>query len=97
MKPYLLVLLCGLLTTTAPARADDDAEREALAKIVYEIERVQQMAADAQKDVTSAPRVKFRYDWLLRDLQMVRDGIESHLDSPHQPRSVPPLKGDYRQ
>jgi RAQPRD family integrative conjugative element protein len=41
--------------------------------------------------------VRFRYEWLKRDLQMMRQGIEQHLDAPRQPRPVPPLRGDYRQ
>ena len=86
-----------LLVSVSIARADEDADRESLARINAELEHVQQMVADAQRHATDAPRVKFRYDWLQRDLDMMRSGIDAHLDSPRQPRPAPPLKGDYRQ
>jgi RAQPRD family integrative conjugative element protein len=41
-------------------------------------------------------RVRFRFDWLGRDLALVRRGIEDHADAPRQPRPVPALRGDYR-
>jgi RAQPRD family integrative conjugative element protein len=92
------LLVIGLLAAV-PAYAQDDLEREKLARIDGELKIVQAMAEDARQSAQSNPsgRVQFRYDWLERDLQMVRDGIEQHLDAPRQPRPVPPLRGDYRQ
>ena len=55
------------------------------------------MVAKAAQDAPTGQRVKFRYDWLERDLQMLREGIERHADAPRQPRPVPALRGDYRQ
>lgn len=91
------LVLCGALAVTQVARADDDSERENLARIVNELERVEGMARGAAADAPSGQRVKFRYDWLVRDLQLMREGIEQHVDAPRQPRPVAPLKGDYRQ
>ena len=54
------------------------------------------MSAAAQ-DAPTGQRVKFRYDWLQNDLEMLREGIKRHVDSARQPRPVPPLRGDYRQ
>ena len=79
------------------ARADDDSEREHLARIVNELQRVEEMTRAAASDAPSGQRVRFRYDWLVRDLQLMREGIEQHVDAPRQPRPVAPLKGDYRQ
>jgi len=93
----LTVITAVALTFAGVARADDDAEREALARISYEIQRVQIMVAEASKQAPSSPRVRFRYDWLQRDLDLMRQGIEAHADAPRQPRIVPPLRGDYRQ
>jgi RAQPRD family integrative conjugative element protein len=95
--PFLLVLLSASVLGAALARADDDAEREQLARIEYELERLQAMVGEASKHAPSGQRVKFRYDWLQRDLALVRQGIDEHLDAPRQPRPVPPLRGDYRQ
>jgi RAQPRD family integrative conjugative element protein len=78
------------------AHADEEAQRERLARISYELSRLELLAADASKEQESSARTRFRFDWLIRDLAMVRRGIEDHADAPRQPRPVPPLRGDYR-
>ena len=76
---------------------DEDTERERLARIENEIAHVQALVSEAGRNAPAGQRVNFRYDWLMADLQMVRDAIVQHLDAPRQPRPVPPLRGDYRQ
>jgi RAQPRD family integrative conjugative element protein len=90
-----VAMLAGIGATTA--RADEDAEREHLARISYELQRLQQEVTDAQRNADENGRVRFRYDWLSRDLQLVQRGVDEHLDAPRQPRPAPPLRGDYRQ
>jgi RAQPRD family integrative conjugative element protein len=93
-----VLLACGAATTTA--HADEDIDRENLARIAHEISRVKLMVAEAAKasDQGHQPqRIKFRYDWLVQDLQMLHDGVTTHVDAPRQPRPVAPLRGDYRQ
>ncbi|HSV46447.1 MAG TPA: RAQPRD family integrative conjugative element protein, partial [Ramlibacter sp.] len=51
----------------------------------------------AAKNADTTARVKFRYDWLGKDLDLVLRGVTDHLDAPRQPRPVPPLVGDYRR
>ena len=98
MKMFATASLGFAALTTVPfAYADEDAERERLARIGYELERLQGQVNEAGREANSATRVKFRYDMLARDLEMVRQGIDDHLDSPRQPRPAPPLKGDYRR
>lgn len=95
-----LALVVGVTLLSCPlvhAAQDDDAERENLARISNEIERVQLMVKDAASAAPTGQRVKFRYEWLMRDLQMLRDGIEQHVDAPRQPRPAPALRGDYRR
>ena len=97
---FFAVLAIGVLANTASAWAavaDDDLERERLARIASEIEQVQALVSQAEQSAPTGQRVKFRYDWLQRDLEMLRQGITSHIDSPRQPRPVTPLRGDYRQ
>jgi RAQPRD family integrative conjugative element protein len=89
-----VVCLCAL--GMGSARADEDAQREALARIAYELTRLEQLVAEAQRQQEANTRVRFRFDWLGRDLALVRRGIEDHADAPRQPRPVPPLRGDYR-
>lgn len=99
-RAIFAVLTITILATTASAWAsvtDDELERERLARIANEIAEVQNMVAQAEQSAPTGQRVKFRYDWLQRDLDLLRQGITSHMDAPRQPRPVTPLRGDYRQ
>ena len=90
-------LIIGL--AMAPALyADADAEREALTRIVHELQAVESLITQAQAQADNDARVRFQYDWLRRDMDMLKDGIQAHIDAPRaQPRSFPPLRGDYRR
>lgn len=100
MKRHLWLpsfLIIGSAITPA-AFADADAEREALAKIIHELNTLELLIEGAEANADQDSRIRFRYDWLRQDLKRVRDGIQSHIDSPRaQPRSFPPLRGDYRR
>lgn len=93
----LALIAAASLAAGAAQAGDDDAEREQLARIDDEIARVQSMVSAAAQNAPTGQRVKFRYDWLQSDLQLVREGIRQHADAPRQPRPAPPLRGDYRQ
>lgn len=94
---FLALLVSASLTGVAARAGDAESERENLARVANEIERVQTMVAAAAQDAPTGQRVNFRYDWLQRDLEMVREAIQRHTDAPRQPRPAPPLRGDYRQ
>lgn len=96
-RSWVLAVLYVALSATNAKAGDADTERENLARIASEIERVQVMVSEAAQTAPTGERVRFRYDWLLRDLGQLREGITSHVDAPRQPRPVPPLRGDYRQ
>lgn len=86
------------IALSVPAQADQDAERELLARLEYELEALTALIDDAEAAADRAARVRFRYDWLRQDLRRVRTGIQEHIDAPRvQPRIVPPLRGDYRR
>ena len=90
-------LILGLCIAPA-AFADAGAEREALAKIIHELNAIEALIKRAEASAAQDTRIRFRYDWLRQDLKQIRDGIHSHIDSPRaQPRSFPPLRGDYRR
>jgi len=92
-----IFLTLGLCFTPA-VFADADAERESLAKILHELNVLESLIKQAEANADQDSRVRFRYDWLRQDLKQIRDGIQSHIDSPRaQPRSFPPLRGDYRR
>ena len=100
MKRHLWLpsfLIIGLVVTPA-AFADADAEREALAKIIHELNALESLIKRAEVNADQDSRIRFRYDWLRQDLKQIEDGIQSHIDSPRaQPRSFPALRGDYRR
>jgi RAQPRD family integrative conjugative element protein len=90
-------LIVGLAMTPA-LYADADAEREALTRIVHELQAVESLITKAQSQADNDARVRFQYDWLRHDMDMLKNGIQEHIDAPRaQPRSFPPLRGDYRR
>ena len=84
--------------TLNPAFADADAEREALARVVHELEALEPLIRTAQSQANPDARIRFRYDWLRQDLARVQLGVQEHIDAPRaEPRSFAPLRGDYRR
>lgn len=96
-----LILLAGILAAIIPlhlARADAQGERESLARVIHELQAVEPLLRAAESGANPDARVRFRYDWLRQDLQRMRLGIQDHLDAPRaEPRSFPPLRGEYRR
>jgi len=96
MKSNVLVLAC-LLGLPVATFADTDAEREALAKIIHELDAITPLIREAKAQANPDARIRFQYDWLLLDLTRIKQGITEHLYAPQtHPRHFPPLKGDYR-
>lgn len=92
---YLGVILAFFFVSSA--HADGDAEREALVRLVHELEVLQTLIDHAEQAADADARVHFRYDRLRQDLERVRSGIQEHIEAPrNEPRSVKPLRGDYR-
>ena len=93
-----LASFVGLLFLSGAALADPDAEREALARLIHEIEALEPLIATAESQASPDARIRFHYDWLCQDLERIRSGIQEHIDAPRtDPRTFPPLRGDYRQ
>ncbi len=95
------LLILGLIGFNLPvhfAVADADAEREVLARIDHELEALEPLIRDAEAQGNPDARIRFRYDWLRQDLSRVRQGIVEHIAAPQaEPRTFPPLRGDYRR
>ena len=95
------VLILGLLSTALPVQfavADADGERAALARIVHELQAIDPLIAAATSQANPDARVRFQYNWLRQDLHRIRIGIQEHIDTPRsEPRTFPPLRGDYRR
>ena len=93
---FLHLFILGLVGPFA--HADADAERESLARILHELEVLEPLLMEAAAAADLDARIRFRYDWLKKDLEIVRQGIQEHIDAPRgEPRSVVPLRGDYRR
>jgi len=97
-----IIGLIVVLVLSPVLYADPDAEREALARIVHELQTVESLITKAQAQAQAQSdhdvRVRFQYDWLRSDVTLMKDGIQSHIDAPRaQPRAFPPLRGDYRR
>ncbi len=95
------ILVLGLLGAALPVQfaiADADGERAALARIVHELQAIEPLITDAASLANPDARIRFQYDWLSQDLNRIRLGIQAHIDTPRsEPRTFPPLRGDYRR
>jgi len=102
---FACVSLLGLGVNTAfadnnsdqsPVTSQDD-ENAALVRLIHELEALAPLVSEAENKALVDARVRLNYAWLRRDLALVKSGIEWHLNTPStEPRSVEPLKGDYR-
>ena len=94
-------LVSGLLALALPVQfavADADGERAALARITHELQSIEPLLVEAASQANPDARIRFQYDWLRRDLERIRRGIQAHIDAPRsEPRTFPPLRGDYRR
>lgn len=98
MRTIILVHLFVLGLASPLAHADADAERESLARIIHELELLEPLIDEAKDAANPDARIRFRYDWLKKDLESIRRGILEHIDAPRaEPRVPVPLRGDYRQ
>jgi RAQPRD family integrative conjugative element protein len=95
------LLASGLLSAVLPVHfviADADGEQAALAQIQHELQAIEPLIAEAVAQANPDARIRFQYDWLRQDLNRIRRGIQAHIDAPRsEPRTFPPLRGDYRR
>ena len=95
-RTIAVALVLALVSSHAAADAQD--EREILARVINELEALEPLLDAAESAANPDARVRFRYDWLRADLRQVQSGVQDHIDAPRvEPRTFPPLRGDYRQ
>jgi len=95
---WQIISLIFCISISPVMYADVDAEREALSNIIHELQAVESLIDKAQARSEEDTRIQFQYRWLREDLGLIKSGIESHINAPRaQPRSFPPLRGDYRR
>ena len=94
----LIAVLLGILLPFHQAVADADGEREALARITHELETLEPLISEAASQANPDARIRFNYEWLRQDLTKIQQGIHGHINTPRsEPRTFPPLRGDYRR
>ena len=98
LLPVTAALLCLITVPVAadPATSQDD-ENATLVRLIHELDALTPLINEAEGKALVDKRVRLNYGWLRRDIALVKDGIEWHLNTPStEPRNVEPLKGDYR-
>jgi RAQPRD family integrative conjugative element protein len=95
MRTFLF-LSVGLLVANS-VTADPEGEREALARVAHELDALAPMIAEAEAQADPDANIRFECGWLRDDLVRMKLGLREHTTATRQqPRSFPPLKGDYR-
>ena len=98
MKKLRGMFVLGVICAGIAFAANVEGEKEALGRILVELEAVQSLIADAERQANTSGRIKFNYASLRADLKTVVLGIEKYragqFDSP---REIDALVGDYRR
>ena len=96
-RTFPAVATVAALAMSGASQASD-AEREALVRLAHELDALAPLIAAAETGANPAERIRFRYDWLRRDIDRVRDGLLAHANADQaEPRLYAPLRGDYRR
>ena len=90
-----LILLVAVIS--APAYAVTDLERSVLQRLSTELEAITKIIDEAQQAVNPHDRKLVDYQRLRADLQKIQQGILDAANAVRRdPRSLPPIEGDYR-
>mgnify|MGYP002713113517 FL=1 len=90
-----LILLVAVLS--APVYAVTDQERSALQRLNTELEAITRIIDEARQAANPADRRQVNYQRLRADLQKIQQGILDAANTVRrEPRSLPPIEGDYR-
>lgn len=98
-----------LTLVSVPAVAQEDSvntstsfdvatsEQAALLRIANEVERLRPLIVEAQKNADPSRRFRVRYDWLLRDLDRIKHGVQDAAagSTDTLPRDISSLRGGY--
>lgn len=98
MQLLPLVLLSLLLWQDAATEEAATAEYQALLKIDHQLSELAQLIDAAELSADPDDRIRFRYDWLRRDIARVRHGVQAHIHRPlAEQQANAALQGDYRR
>ena len=98
MKFLPLFALAVLLCQDAAADDRPSDEHRALLKIDRHLAEVVTLIEAAEQSADPDARIRFRYDWLRRDIATVRKGVQAHIHRPLAEKLAnAELHGDYRR
>jgi len=98
MKSLPLILLSILLCQGAVADNTPSGEQRALLKIDQHLAELATLIEAAEQSADPDARIRFRYDWLRRDIATVRKGVQAHIHRPLAEKLAnAELHGDYRR
>ena len=93
--PVISTLILALLS--APTYAITDQERSVLQRLNTELGTITNIINEAQQAASQGDRRQVDYQRLNDDLQKIQQGILDAINAERrEPRSLPPLDGDYR-
>lgn len=93
----LLLLVLSLSQSAAAGEAAKD-EYQALLKIDRHLSELAVLIDEAELAADPDSRIRFRYDWLRRDIAHVRNGVQAHIHRPlAEKQANVALQGDYQR
>jgi len=97
IKTHMILVLVAIVgLSSVNTFADTAQENTTLSRISNILNAVYPLIAKAQKEADPNTRVKFRYDWLQKDIQAIQSGIAERINaSKIEPRAIQPLKTHY--
>ena len=97
ITPLRYIALALSLCWVPSTWADQESEREVLARLAFEITALTHLIEEAQAQADPTVRIPFQYDLLRYELNTVVHGINEYMVSRRAiPKPIEPLKGDYR-
>lgn len=93
---YLTILIFFISATSVQVKADEEIERENLARFVKELDFLVSEAGRIEKLSSSNKQMIFDYKALRNDLDAMRDGINGYIKRDiNDGRVINPIKGQY--
>ncbi len=97
-KLTILILSCLSVIPSFCYAQTEDAEREALARVISELSLINHIIDEAERKKEIYPHHQFKYDTLRSDLNEMVDGIQTHLNRPNRmPKRIAPLTTEYSE
>lgn len=98
MQLVPILLLSFLFWQDAVADSAMSSEQQALLKIDRHLADLESLIDAAEQSADPDARIRFRYDWLRRDIAQVRKGVQVTIYKPLADKQASaPLHGDYRR